>query len=82
MINGLHCPIKTSAKYFFSVEISRPKVKKMEAVNPYITPLSRVKTSKIILGTSGHELTKFCTKVALLAKLKIMTKNYGFDGQK
>ena len=39
LINGLRRPKKISAKYFLSVEISRPKVKKMEAVNPYITPL-------------------------------------------
>ena len=29
LINGLDCPKKVSAKYFLSVEISRPKVKKM-----------------------------------------------------
>ena len=51
LINGLHCPKKISAKYFLSVEISRPKVKKMEAVNPYITPLR---------GQNGDFEKSFC----------------------
>ena len=34
LINGIYCPKKISAKYFLSVEISRPKVKKNGGCEP------------------------------------------------
>ena len=34
LINGFHCPKKNSEKYFLSVELSRPKVKKNGGCEP------------------------------------------------